>query len=876
MSPYSPLFNRIASIFGCFEPREHILVRQPGGGKNLQVELPRLNIMFFVNKNRLLQSPQLQCQVDTNQDAGTWYGLRSKLVCTSDTNPMHRSILVPLGGLAATSDGCHVTVRIESTGKYGKFTINKALGRIDCAPEPTLIFMKALLHASTSFLLPDPLTGRTGTEEAIQWLQAGISQPWSPLGPPPLKILARISELTPRRVYYPLDLKVMRTDTWIESLPSTLQRSEFRPIVDQILQRSMTLAVFATKDQTAMEPPQLPDYGEPHLHARAMFRQQAVERHLEDARDRPVPNSREYQSRDRPSTTNIAHRNVLEATHLVRQWPKNMRTVDNLAQMLAQGGVVGGFRAPFQAASLSDKLKLDMLQHWGSLVRFAREATDRYRLMFLIGPMSFRADVNMPLLRTIIAFAVFRELKGLDLPSWEEFCHFQPNQVPQLDYLLQLLKPFRAPLPTSDAQALEELAGAKLRRKLQLERRKHEARVEDDCKLFANHLLSQWPCLEPTVSGLSQSFLIDISAALEVIRPEWRRLFMNRDLAEHLQAVQEVLNRKSSEDRYEPPQAVSSDDSFAVRIRGNESVDLQQLLAKPYIVINETALKPAKEPIGSTERPFLTERSFPQGPGAFGVMGWLNGKGATSGHSHMLGTRGPKRDMTVFPTDKVVTESAMKLEAISTRLGTSRSAVRRRYAADFQNSLEAFRRVDSPMSTTTVSLQTREGSINLKSDNVDANFRKITAALNAEGPTCSSRRIGWLKAGGQWPIVTKATVLGKISSIASQREFGSGMRKAIVDLGIEITKLQREIRLHDLALKNMSGRYQEEVTNQGHSNWSPEEYPDWLLLEIESNLMIRPVQIDVALATISPESGSNSVLQMNMGQGNRILSPEYC
>ncbi|KAM0427773.1 hypothetical protein ACHAPT_007229 [Fusarium lateritium] len=866
VNPYSPLFNRITGIFGCFEPREHILVRQPEH-KNLQVELPRLNIMFFVNKYRLLESPQLQCQVDTNQDAGTWYGLRSKLVCTSNTNPMHRSILVPLGNLSAVSDGCHVAVKMDADGRYGKFTINTALGRIDCAPEPTLIFTKALLHASTSFLLPDPLTGRTGTEEAIQWLQAGISQPWSPLGPPSLLVLEKISRLTPTRVYYPLDLKVMRTDTWIESLPATLQRSEFRPIVDQILQRSTALAMFATKDQSAMEPPPLADSGEPHLHARAMFRQQAVERYLGDACDRPVPTNREYQPRDRPSAANIAHRNTLEVTQLVRKWPKNMRTADNLAQMLAQGGVVGGFEAPFQATSLSEKLKVDILQHWGSLVRFVQDTTDRYRLMFLLGPMSFRADANMPLLRTIIAFAVFGELKDLDLPPWEEFCHFQPNQVPQLDYLLQLLKPFGAPLPANDTQVLEEFSSAKTRRKLQLERCKHEAKVEDDCKLFANHLLAQWPCLEPTVSGLSQSVLLDIGAALEVIRPEWRRLFMNRDLAEHLQSVQEILDRKSSEDRYEPPPTAASEDSFAPRMRGNESVDLQQLLAKPYIVINVTVTEPAKAKIDLVERPFLSEKDFSQ---RFGAFSWTNGRGTGSGqraNSHMPGARGSRNEITIFPTDRVVTESVMKLEAISNRLGDSRSAVRRRYATDFQKSLDAFRRIDPPMSTITSLPQTHEGSIKLKSEKVDASFRKIIAALNAESPTCSARRIGWLKAGGMWPVVTKATVLGKIGSIASQKAFGSGMRKAIVDLGVEITKMQREIRLHDLALKKITGRYHEEAANQGHSNWSPEEYPDWLLLEIESNLMIRPVQIDVALATISPESGSNSVLQMNMGQG---------
>ncbi|KAI1041456.1 hypothetical protein LB505_005619 [Fusarium chuoi] len=77
-------------------------------------------------------------------------------------------------------------------------------------------------------------------------------------------------------------------------------------------------------------------------------------------------------------------------------------------------------------------------------------------------------------------------------------------------------------------------------------------------------------------------------------------------------------------------------------------------------------------------------------------------------------------------------------------------------------------------------------------------------------------------------------------------------------MGVDITKHQRLIRLHDLASKSVSGRYHEEESNKGHSNWKPEEHPDWLLLEIESNMMIRPVQVDVALATISPGSGSNS------------------
>ncbi|KAK7420617.1 hypothetical protein QQZ08_010309 [Neonectria magnoliae] len=48
------------------------------------------------------------------------------------------------------------------------------------------------------------------------------------------------------------------------------------------------------------------------------------------------------------------------------------------------------------------------------------------------------------------------------------------------------------------------------------------------------------------------------------------------------------------------------------------------------------------------------------------------------------------------------------------------------------------------------------------------------------------------------------------------------------------------------------------------------DYPEWLLLEIDNNLLIRPSQVNVAIAIISPASSSNSVLQMNMGQGKTL------
>ncbi|XP_075242339.1 uncharacterized protein LOC142337127 isoform X1 [Convolutriloba macropyga] len=56
--------------------------------------------------------------------------------------------------------------------------------------------------------------------------------------------------------------------------------------------------------------------------------------------------------------------------------------------------------------------------------------------------------------------------------------------------------------------------------------------------------------------------------------------------------------------------------------------------------------------------------------------------------------------------------------------------------------------------------------------------------------------------------------------------------------------------------------------NQGHSNWVPRDYVEWLMLEAEGNFLIRPVQVKIALQMlVLPECIKNAVMQLNMGEG---------
>jgi hypothetical protein len=126
----------------------------------------------------------------------------------------------------------------------------------------------------------------------------------------------------------------------------------------------------------------------------------------------------------------------------------------------------------------------------------------------------------------------------------------------------------------------------------------------------------------------------------------------------------------------------------------------------------------------------------------------------------------------------------------------------------------------------------------------------------------------WLKHGQFLPAITPITLLERLRSTG--RVGSDDALTAIIELGLAITAVQKQMRLNDLALRQDQARYNEEAENKGHQNWRPRQYPDWLLLEIESDMLIRPSQVDVAMATISPPSESNSVLQMNMGQGKPL------
>ncbi|KAL6796308.1 hypothetical protein GGI42DRAFT_331329, partial [Trichoderma sp. SZMC 28013] len=94
-------------------------------------------------------------------------------------------------------------------------------------------------------------------------------------------------------------------------------------------------------------------------------------------------------------------------------------------------------------------------------------------------------------------------------------------------------------------------------------------------------------------------------------------------------------------------------------------------------------------------------------------------------------------------------------------------------------------------------------------------------------------------------------------------------RRAIVIYAQSLTMVQRAERM--LNQHNNHTELIKELQNSGHTNWDPMDYPESLLLEVESGIMIREVQENIASQMRSPPEDQNATMQLNMGEGKSTV-----
>lgn len=829
VDPCSSLFDNVARVLRGFEHPSRLTVYQPMSDKGkLSVELRRLDLNFIVNRKGLLYCKELQAEVDPDQDAGTWYGLNSGVVLRNNLNPQQRSILVPLGPLSWERNGIHVALSAENTGSYGIYPINTVLGRLDCPAEVRLLFFKALLHAFTSFIVPDPLTGRTGTEESLHCLQSGQYQPCMPLNPAFAQYLSALANLTPKRSYYPPGLKVMQHVLWDENLTTSIQNDELLPAVMKIYEKSLRLSTFSPKEAMVLL---LEGSCDSHLRKRSSGRRSAFWRVDIGSPDYSSSLDMLYISRDR-WMMNSKCRDVFESVSLIYSWRVGFPIRPNLAALLQEWPIFQGFGEASNTLLLSHLLTVDFAMEWGALANLCRrsQVRDRYKLCFVLGLVSFRHAINMDLVRTLIAFATVDKLKALESPTYPVYVQFEFNKIPSTEYLSRLIEPFYTSY--SDGNVAENGTRYKLQKKLATALKMHQEQARAAARPLATFLAPQWPCACLTLEGFSGdgSLLLDISSAMEVVRTDWMRLLQNFKFSAYVALVQDVLDHLGPAQHIQMPERLVCDEVSTLQDRRGRDVPcLQDLLGRPC---------------GSSEQ----------------EDGWISQKSLGVAEGSRVERRGVACEALERSTR---TPEMCELKEILEMVAAADSGVRKQYGKDLGQSLLALE--------TAHNLREQQGVQKSSGGTLDP----VRHALEASSVHLdhinraleyADARVAWLHQGGLWPCASPGALLKCLGTVAKV-SFGKGMKDALIRYGLSVTRQQQLLRMDDARVRRNLKAVNEEAENFGHANWDPSEYPDWLLFEIESNLLIRPEQVDVALTTISPASGGNSVLQMNMGRG---------
>ncbi|KAF2216080.1 hypothetical protein CERZMDRAFT_34270 [Cercospora zeae-maydis SCOH1-5] len=248
LSVTSPSATAISIVLAPLVELSKMVVALMHDGCTLDIQLPTVQLGFTLKaRSKLLWSKEFRYMaVDEDQASGVLIGLKNKLVLHKPNGARNRRLLVPEGKVRYERVGDHMSVTIDrrTVSKVHDLEIDKRLGRlVDHGSLQSKLYL-AYLHALTSFPLPDPLTRKTGTEQALSILRSAAVFSFEQLTKDNVYLLAKIARLTPSRSYYPADAKFMQSVQWDSKLGFMSQHSAFYRAVEALFAQARRSKIF--------------------------------------------------------------------------------------------------------------------------------------------------------------------------------------------------------------------------------------------------------------------------------------------------------------------------------------------------------------------------------------------------------------------------------------------------------------------------------------------------------------------------------------------------------------------------------------------------------------------------------------------------------
>lgn len=249
------------------------------------------------------------------------------------------------------------------------------------------------------------------------------------------------------------------------------QSSMLRPLVEEILQQCAALHRFHLDSEA---PPVYRRQGDSQLQNRALLRARQYQPVQDHAPELPLLDVH-YGPRD--STRSAGCADAYEAALYTWNWSLDICVSPDLSARLQEWPSIQGYIHTFETHLLSNLINLEPASNWGSLFRFCQQVQGEHnkaKLMFLFRAMAFGGQIDMALLRTLIAIAVMDQAQDLQLPQCTEFIRFRRGHIPTVELLAQYIRPHRIPYPGDERVLLGVTMHGKQRRKLEATQRQHE------------------------------------------------------------------------------------------------------------------------------------------------------------------------------------------------------------------------------------------------------------------------------------------------------------------------------------------------------------------------------------------------------------------
>ena len=856
----------ICGLLRSIESSDHIhLIFRPSHA-HVGIELPRLKLNFVLAQNSgLLKSRQFRgMYVDSNQRIETLVGLQSKVVLRNDKED--RIVLIPDGTVSwkAAPDHIRVEVPYGSSSKVYPFELDRQLGRIIDNGMLESKLALCYLHALTAFCLPDGLTGKTGTEQALEILNSAAVKSFDHFSEQNINLLYAIAELTPRRVHYPAHLREMQDVDWVHDLSPLSQHGRLYTDVVSLLDRVASLGFFHLSQQKKRRPL---DCGDRFLIERDLIRSSVFRSSGFGAEHHTVQHDNIYDSVSQhyvPDHVNTTTDGSLRSDDLLTSmWKTRLsRTTGKEAQCFrydsalrvasrvfqglaskqaqAQGGrpladsiwaLIRDYKAcktkqticrPFL---LPDRLvaydaeRLDdcngfLAVRWCQLHHsLSNRRFDKFSVMMFLATLAYAQSVDFAVIDVLVALFNVPEFGQAKIPdTMQPYFELESGRDLQSSRLTTTLESaakqfikcpeYRYPaLPTESSNDTWD------RRT-----REWKSKKQDVISSIVEDFRGQWPCetlRKPTIPDMDT--YVDMNAALASTTSYVKTWWDNHRFYRYLRRIGKAFE-----------------------------------------------VQPVHQLPGST-----FSMSLPP-PGPAKGRAWL-----TDGD--LLALQAPPVLTTIpsLPPDltRSVGADATVTKRLMDMIARLKDQAKLRHEKEYVEDLQKISKGLQAQSSQAILTDEDEDIQVLLRDNVhrcqDYVTRLYTALVDGLKYT-THLPLGGLAAKYNSPRVTPAFFLKQLS-----RKRWAGLspswREAIVAYGMAITTLQRSVRL--LGLCDSRADLVKELLNPGHENWSPHDSPESLLIEIESGILVRKVQAEIAEQMKHPAGNNNAVMQLNMGEG---------